>query len=194
MKLRLIVLFIFVSVIASAQSENMKEYFDFQIIQENQAVPVIDHEVTLRRKPFTLVIILKEKIGVLTNFSVNPLLYDGFSHGKSLEKILEEPDLFMGMAEYDFNPEKRIFIDNIAAHYLYYDSEKAHRFSRAEIKDNIIYGYRDIDFFQHRSYDPIRKIENLQYDILYVVFMYMEYDDDWNRIEKQSDFLKINFR
>ncbi len=104
------------------EQQKTDSYFSIQIIQENQIIPVINNEVKINRVPFTLVLILKEKIGVLTNFSVKPLLYDGFSHGKPLSKILEEPDMFMGMAEYNLNPDKCICIDNILPHYLYYDN------------------------------------------------------------------------
>ncbi|MDC7226340.1 MAG: hypothetical protein PQJ61_06220 [Spirochaetales bacterium] len=114
---------------------------------------------------------------------------------KALAEFLDQPDFFMGMGEEDETPYEKVFIDNISAHYLYYENSDMHRFSTAEQHGEYIIGRRVISSYTTYGNDnPSIPIEQLAVDTLYLSFMYGEWDEDYNRIELQKDAVKIRFK
>jgi hypothetical protein len=178
---------------AQETTEETKNYFDIKIIQNNQEIPITDHQVRLQKKEFTLVLVMYGKIGVLTNFSQQPALYNGLSNGIPPKDLLEDPDQFMGMAEYDFNEDKKIIIDDILPHYLYYQNKDAHRFSSVERKNGAWHCYRKIALYSSPHKAGSAQISSYPDNELYISLVYEIYDEDYNKITKDMDYLKIVF-
>ena len=169
-------------------------WFSICIEQDGEVVPSSGGIVEIEKKPFTLVIIMKEPIGVLVNFSSDERLHNGFRQGQSIEDLLKSPEMFMGMAEELFNPEEKIIIDNTSPHYLFYEDESQHRFSTVEMKEGYIFCRRKISNITtfNLNLDPV-PLQRLPGNDLFLSFLYSEYDEDWNRIEKQKEALHIHF-
>ena len=171
-----------------------ESFFLVKLDQNSQEIDIVDHSAYLSAGPFTLVLIYKEPIGVLVNFSLEPTLYNGFREGKEMGEIVPNPDLFMGLAENDFNLEDRIFIHPIAPHYLYYQDGNAHRFSQISNQAGYIECRRKVSVFSLLGSDvPPQAISALSGKPLYLVFQYSRWGADWKRIVKQRDYLKISF-
>ena len=102
--------------------------------------------------------------------------------------------MFMGMAEELFNPEEKIIIDNTSPHYLFYEDESQHRFSTVEMEEGYIFCRREISNITtfNLNLDPV-PLQRLPGNDLFLSFLYSEYDEDWNRIEKQKEGLHIHF-
>lgn len=172
-----------------------EEYFDYYILQDGVSRGISNHEITLEKAPFTLVIIMKEPIGVLTNFSTISLLYDGILKNLTISEILENADAYMGMAEYERNPDEEIFIHDVYPHYLYYATDMEHRFSTVEYRDGLYYCYRKISNYRYNdTMDVVKPIHELDVDTLYISMVYHTWTDDYDRIYKQHDTFKINFK
>ncbi len=171
------------------------EWFSIAIEQHGQTVPVRNNRLALDKAPFTLVVIMKEPLGVLVNFSESSALFKGFLKKRSLDRILPNPDLFMGIAEAPGNEMEVMLIDDVSPHFLYYTDGASHRFSRTEMKQDHIVCRRIISNFT--SYDddfapyPLEKFTG---DIIYLSFLYGEWDEDYNRIELQKEALKVIFK
>lgn len=150
--------------------------------------------VILEKAPFTLVLVLKEPAGILVNFSLDDRLYRGFRMRKTLADILDEPDLFMGIAEDNFNPRRRIFIDDIAPHFLFFQDEENHRFDAVFPFGNYLICKRTVGYYTFLSdLETIFPIERLPGRILYLSLFYGDYDDNWERVELQKTALQIDF-
>jgi len=171
-----------------------ESFFLLKLEQNGREIDIVDHSAHLSAGPFTLVLIYKEPIGVLVNFSLEPTLYNGFKEGKEMGEIVPDPNLFMGLAENDFNLEDRIFIHPIAPHYLYYLDDNAHRFSQISNQAGYIECRRKVSVFSLLESDvPPQAISSLSGKPLYLVFQYSQWGADWKRIVKQRDYLKISY-
>ena len=169
-------------------------FFLVKLEQDGREIDIVDHSARLSAGPFNLVLIYKEPIGVLVNFSLEQTLYIGFKEGKEMGEIVPDPDLFMGLAENDFNLEDRIFIHPIAPHYLYYQDDNAHRFSQIYNQAGYIECRRKISVFSLLESDtPPQAVGSLSGKSLYLVFQYSQWGTDWKRIVKQRDYLKISY-
>lgn len=171
-----------------------EQWFNFSIEQNGKSVPVKNNRISLEKAPFTLVIIMKEPLGVLVNFSEDPTLFKGFLKNKPLDIILPEPDLFMGMGEASGNEMEVMLIDEVSPHYLYYTDGASHRFSSTEIVQGHIICRRVISNFttHENDFDPYQ-IEILAADTIYISFLYGDWDENYNRLELQKEALKVSF-
>ena len=171
------------------------EWFSFAIEQNGRPVEIENNRLTLRKAPFTLVLITRGPVGVLVNCSESDKLYKGFLKNKPLSAFLDEPDFFMGIGEADGNPDELFLIDDVSPHYLYYAPNQAHRFSSVEFDGNFVIGRRIISSYTtyRDGFEPI-PIEELAADVLYLSMMYSEWDADYNKIELQKEALKIVFK
>ena len=108
---------------------------------------------------------------------------------------MQEPDLFMGMAEHLFNPNRRVRIDPVAPHYLFYDSKESHRFSSVIERQAGLICRREISYFSFEAAGNARMpIERLPTDSLFVSLLFSEYDANYNRVELQKEYLELLFR
>jgi hypothetical protein len=110
-----------------------------------------------------------------------------------LGEILEEPGMFMGMADSMFNPENSLIIADEAANYWFYSNQEAHRFNKVEEVNGSFICYREIEIFYFQFVDFPVTVEEYIENFLYFAFLYSEFDDDYNTIELQSGCLKIIF-
>ncbi len=172
-----------------------EKIFDVLIEQNGTIAPISGHRIELERGPLTFILLFKEPLGVLVNFSFEETLFNGFRDGKSLSDILEDPDLFMGMGEDLFNPEEEIWIDPVAPHYFFYESGENHRFSKVIKNKAGIICRRVISYFRFEAGGSSQiPVKYLPSENLFVSLLLAEYDESYNRVEQQRGYLELFFR
>ena len=91
---------------ATAQTTSLPDidkYFAVAFEQNGQLVPIEDHQVTLQKKTFSIVLYFKEPGSVLVNSALQPESFEQARDGVPFERIRGFADL--GMAEEPFNPK-----------------------------------------------------------------------------------------
>ena len=120
---------------------------------------------------------------------------------------------FMGMAEYERNPEKLMIIDDRGgAHYLYYESPAANRFDTCISNASGIACRRDVHnyLYLQDSYvvdernkanfwipnvdDRLKRVGLLPYNTIYTVILNSEWTEDYQRKEIQREAFIIQFK
>ncbi|TFH05054.1 MAG: hypothetical protein E4H09_02655, partial [Spirochaetales bacterium] len=96
------------------------DYFAAAIEQDGVLHPVANGEILLRPAPFGIVLVFNGPDGILMNANRLPLFFNGIRKGKDLAGILEEPGMFMGMAEGVFNYDRTLMVSDTLPHYLYF--------------------------------------------------------------------------
>ncbi len=165
--------------------------FGVGIEQQGADIPIVDHVVGLDRGPFTLVLTYPEYMGVLANFSLSPALVCGMATGKTFDEILEEPGMFMGVAEESRNPKRAIFIDDAAPHYLYAE-EDDDRFGDVRVTPDSVVGRREIAAVRAIGANLV-PIEQTDFDRLYIVLVHADWGPNWERITLQQEYLTVIF-
>lgn len=183
--------------IPCAMAQANGTFFSVAVEQDGKAFPIKDHEVTLKKKPFTLIFTFPriDDINVMVNVSEKPGSYDAAKSGKPIKEIkgFEE---FFGMAEDYFNRSRTLMLSETAYHYWYYDKDSDHRFNEVYPSDGkwicrrIAANLMDRD--TNRSYKDMQDFPD---DALFFVFVKGKYTEDYSQIiEKQRDYLKITFK
>jgi hypothetical protein len=168
------------------------KYFEVWFEQFDQVVPVKNHIIKLQKKPFKICFTFKGTKAVLANFNLDPFLYNGFSKQKPIWTIIKPIAQFMGVAEYNKNPNFDIMMTGKNAQYLYYETAEDNRFNETEETDNKIICKRWVEniFDSGSTPTPIGEYES---DVIYAIFLYASplYED--NPIEYQKEYFKIQF-
>lgn len=191
---------VFTFYITSANYEttpsNQTPYFKVAIQQSGKVMPIKDHVVQIKKKPFTLVIVFPSPQGILVNSSFDPESYDAARAGKSFSEI--PGFLEFGMAEDQFNTNKDLILTKTAPQYLYYESDDDSRFDQVLHKNNAILAGRMVKFLSVSDEEgnlkktPISKAKS---NAIYMVFADTRWNDDYTeQTELHRDFLKIEFK
>lgn len=180
-----------------AQTTHLPEidkHFAVAFEQNGQLVPINDHQVTLEKKTFSIVLYFKEPGSVLVNAALHPDSFEQARDGVPFERIQGFADL--GMAEEPFNPKTLLMLSKNAPHYWYYEHDTNHRFNDVRLKDGILICrritgqamYRD----GNRNMVPIR---DMRENAMYFVFMRTMWKPDFSQqFEQQREYVKVTFR
>ncbi|MBN2497165.1 MAG: hypothetical protein JXR96_21410 [Deltaproteobacteria bacterium] len=102
------------------------QYFAVQVEQDGRNLPIRDGRVYLAKKPFSLVLELREPQLVLVHASLGSKTIDAVRAGKPLDSI---PGLQgTGAAEGEGNPERGLFLLPDGFNAWYYHDAAHHRF------------------------------------------------------------------
>jgi hypothetical protein len=169
-------------------------YFEVGIEQDGKLVPIENHQVSLQKKPFTIVLYLKQPDGILVNASFTPESFESARSGKPLKEIVGFTDL--GMAEDIFNPQAMLIITSRSPHFWYYAHDAEHRFNDVTKKEGMLICKRIIANVLYRDTTrALEQIKSIPEDTLYLVFMRTEWTKDFSQqIEKQREYVKVIFR
>jgi hypothetical protein len=169
-----------------------KNHFQVWFEQSGQKVAVKNHLVYLKKKPFKICIAFTGTKAVLANFSLDPFIYDGFFRKKPIWDIIQPVAQFMGVAEYNKNPNNDIMLTGKNAQYLYYDSPEENRFNETEVDGDTVICKRWVENI-FASADEVIPVGKFIGDTLFAVFLYASplYED--NPVEYQKEYFKIVF-
>lgn len=170
-----------------------EELFAAALYQDGTVQPVNNQPVTLRRAPFAVLVVTPEPGGILLNASPIPNFYDGIRSDRSIPEILDEPDLFMGMAEWFFNPDRELYVSTLSPHYLFFTSFEQHRYDFVHLTPDAVIGYRSVAFLRDIDGEAGVLAIDEWAGPLYLSF-YATVFEDGARIELQSRTVRIDFR
>jgi hypothetical protein len=170
-----------------------KPTFFVKVRQGGKEIPIINHEITLKKKTFDLIFELTKPMGILLNASFEPQSYNQAKSGVPIDKIrgFEET----GMAEGRRNEDLDIIIANPAPSYWYYDDDTENRFNEVSKSGNKIICTRTIKKYFDRDKEtdpkefPITEINNT----LYLVFLDFKSNKDYTKKEIYREYLKIKW-
>ncbi|MDY0091624.1 MAG: hypothetical protein RBT80_02890 [Candidatus Vecturithrix sp.] len=177
-----------------AAPPNPSPYFAIGFAQDGKIVPITNHQVILAKRPFTILLYLKQPDGILVNASFAPQSFTQAEAGAPLADIVGFSDL--GMAEEPFNPKTLLMISSNAPHYWYYEHDAHHRFNHVTLQHNMLVCERIVGQVMDRDASKtLQSIRNIRENALYLVFMKTEWTPDFRQQrEKQREFVQILFR
>ena len=174
------------------------QWFVAAIFQDGVLHPVRNQRVVLRPAPFAIVVAMHEPDGLLVNASVKPDICRGVVKKRSLDEILEEPDMFMGMAEALFNEEHALYVSAISPHYFYYFAPEDHRYDRVDLVDGAVVGHRLVEHLWDLEGEgfagPSGMIAMEEMTVpLYLSFFYTTWETE-GRVEHQRAAVELVFQ
>lgn len=161
-----------------------RDDFAIYIEQDGKLMAITDRTATLRKAPFTLVVVFPAPSDVLVNCNDSPALFDApRSLGKApLDFIAEAPG----------NPQHQVVLTEGAYHRWFIERGPSHTFESVTMKDAVFHGRRTIEAFL-RPGSARRPIESLEGNALYFVFV-STIPHAAKYVERHSERLKILFR
>ena len=165
-------------------------HFGVGIEQDGKQIPIKNNSLEIKRKPFTLVFYFPKHDGVSVNASFNQKSYDSAKNGVPLKNIIGFSET--GMAEYDYNKHERIFIYDKGPHYWYFKEKGEHRFSEITKKDKFWVCKRVVSNIQKEKVDIA--LNKTTESSLYFVFIKYDWGQNYSKIERQRECLKIQFK
>lgn len=163
-------------------------------MQNGAMIPVRNHQVILKKQPFTIVLSLRQPDGILVNASFDPQSFNQARAGAPFADIAGFSDL--GMAEEPFNPKTLLMTSNEAPHYWYYENNASHRFNQVTSQQNRLICERIVGQIMYRDTSKkMLSIRDIQENALYLVFMKTEWSADFRQqYERQREFIQVLFR
>lgn len=165
--------------------------YNVEILQNGQAIEIINNEVELDKKEFQIRITLKKQDGVFMSASFQRNYFD-LNKNDSIKdyKWLN----CKAFAENEFNKDKKLFIDDELVSYLFYDKKYDwHRFDKEIIvKGKEITGTKTIKYLYIMDTKTQIDLKNIDKDI-YLFFVATE---KWVKGEtpKECGRLKIRIK
>ncbi len=173
-------------------------HFKVEFIQDGVLKPINNHDVTLLKKSFTIIIYFKSADSIFVNASYKPDCFNAILEQKKLQEIPGFEGV--GIQEELFNPDKFINISDTSPNYWYYNSHNEHRFNKTSIlkKPFKIRCERKIENVSFTLVDNTPKkigVSEITQNALYLVFLKLVWNSDYTRrIEQKRDYFKINFK
>jgi hypothetical protein len=165
--------------------------FAVSIEQDGKPVPIKDHEVSLKKAPFDILVDLPGKGSfVFVNASFDDAMYEKAKTNKPLGREFR-PGLFM--AEGERNGDKDIIPGPDAIHSWYYETDQDNRFNEVKPMGAGVRGRRTVA----NAYvaDKEVKVEDWKDSTLYLVFVSGEGKPDASEtIERQREYLKLKLK
>ena len=178
---------------AATELPVVTESFAVGFEQSGRFIPVINHQVTLQKKSFTVVVFFRQPDDILVNASLTTESFDAAKAGAALSAIPGFANL--GMAEESFNPRTLLILSKDSPHYWYYQDENDHRFNDIIPKDGQLICRRLITQVTASGQKQPSIVKELPGDTLYFVFLKTSWTNDFSKqIEQQRDYVKVNFQ
>lgn len=163
--------------------------FSITFEQDGKAVEIINNEVKLNKKEFTIVFELSEPMGLLVNGSFDKQTYELALQNKPKTNLpgFEET----GMAEGLLNADNDMMLSKSAPCYWFYDDEQQNRFNSVTKVESKYICKRNISSLfniDNQKHIDIKKVN----DPLYIVVMLTQYNQSFtNETEIQRIPVKL---
>lgn len=177
--------------------------FEFEVRQNARAISVKNHMITLKKDPFSIVLSSKERIDVLVHASFRPDSISAAKKNKELNGIpvFKKTEGGGAIIETILNPNRSMFVSDEGYNAWWFENEREHRFNKVTKKDGWIKGTRSIKYLEKITYHPktfdpissripVRKVNKP----LYLFFVEADYDKNYKLIERQRDYITINWK
>jgi hypothetical protein len=180
------------SLLTFSKSEENPAYKVF-FHQEGKKIEVVDHEVSLKKKPFEIEIEMSKKMGIFVHSSFKSKTYKMAIKNEHIGKL----EVFneKGMIEEKHNPDKTLLINDDAPSYWFYSSEENNRFDKT-VKDEYSHQvncFRTVKTMVKPNSNEIIEVEEA-FEPVYMVFMVTEVgNNSIDKIEVQREAIKVNW-
>ena len=175
-----------------AFAQRKAETFAIAFEQGGQRIFAKDHQVTLKKKTFSIAVFFKQPDDILLNVSVTPESFNKAQSGAELQAIPGFRQL--GMAEEPFNPKTLLMLSTSAPHYWYYQSEADHRFNNVRQENGVLICRRIVAQLVSEDRQQVVTVKDFRGNALYFVFMKTGWTEDFTRqFEYQRDYVKVTF-
>ncbi|MFW5683809.1 MAG: hypothetical protein ACOC1I_03070 [Spirochaetota bacterium] len=171
---------------------NDRDYFAAAIVSNRTLYPVRNREITIPAEPFAIVVVMHEPDGLLVNASATPEFYEGIRSRRTLPEILDEPAMFMGMAEYLFNEEQTLYVSSTFPHYVFFNAFDEHRYDFVHLTPDRVIGYRTVRYLLPIDNDSVTASVAEWDRPLYLSFYYTLFENG-ERVELQRATIKLTF-
>lgn len=149
------------------------EHFYVMFAQGDDWYDTADNQVSLAREPFAIVIFLAEPGGLLINVSEQPSSLEAAADGRPLADIPGFHET--GMAEWLFNKQHAVFVEDRAPSFWYFATADDHRFDEpCEVRENYLMCKRTVEKLMYRD-GPTVAVEKAP-DRLYFTFVQTQRD------------------
>jgi hypothetical protein len=175
-------------------TEGAGEFFLVGVQQDGRKVPVRNHAVRLKRKPFDLVVLFPAQPGVLVNASASPRLLTMARSGSDLGSQAPLNNTFRQWRSATLLGSLDTW--DYWYHYgLSANMTKFDRVRRVTMRDgkSVMACRKTIRSFQPDDAEAGTAIENLSADALHLVFVHAPAQPGGGRVENQRDWLTIVF-
>jgi len=166
--------------------------FILGVEQDGRMLPIRDHQVVLKRKPFVIVVVFPVPDAVLVSASLRPDSFEAARRGEPFSAI---PGFAGTRARQElFNRDKTLVVGDDVHQNWQYSSEKVHNFDSVTTRDRALFCRRTVAKYQlsGRQAEDIATIDS---PAVYLVFIARQWSPSpANRPEKQREVLKIAFQ
>ncbi len=189
----LCLLFLLLCAVPAFGQAGEEAFFSIGFQQKGRNIPVKNHQVTLKKKTFTIVVTFKQPDSVLVNASDSPESFEAAKNGKPFDLIPGFADL--GMAEEAFNPKSLLMLSSDAPHYWFYQDGFSHRFNDITQQDGLWVCRRIVGQVMYRDTSRnLVQVPDMPEDELYLVFIRTEWTENFSQqYETQREYVKILF-
>ena len=172
--------------------------FAFGIQQGGKKIPVVNHEVTLEKKPFKMVFYFDKLPVMLVQASLGPNAVQMAKAGVRMDKIIDFPSQ---ISENFQNPEELLYVysDNFQRYHNWaYLGEESHRYDQNGITK--VSPGKGGGFLCTRTVSGLcidgrdEKIQNCPSIALYLVFFTAKRDEKNQLVETRRDWVVIKFK
>lgn len=168
--------------------------FKVYIEQDGIRLPITNNEVSLDKKPFRIVFVFDKPNGILISTSFNKATYEMAIKNEPLAKLPGYQGT--GMAEYLFNNDKEVLVDDSAPSYWFFDNIKEHRFNTVKTSKDSLVCTREIKQFNifDEKGNIILPIEKVSKALYFVFIDYISDPQTYKKTELQREMIKINWK
>lgn len=165
--------------------------FTLGIEQDAQRIPVRDHTVTLRKKPFRLVFYFERLSPMLVQASLDPTILEMTRKGRPMDDILRPGS---GIAEDLMNPKRQLYMNRTGSYHNWlYLGPETHRFDPDGVHKLEQGGYLCRRTVSHLVIEGNRlPVSQCPASKLYMVFFKTDRSGT-DRVERQRDWLTLKF-
>ncbi len=167
---------------AAREANQSGRGFSFVVEQGGERyIPDNGEIVTIERAPFIVWVAYADVQQIMLHVHSEPTVFEPISSGRSLEEAMgEDLDMMMGMAEYNYNVQRKMFLDPFGAHYLQVPNIEGHRFNRTYHHADFTTGGRDVQTLVDLEDEGVEyAVKQAPYEIIYFSGIYGERDSDY---------------
>lgn len=175
------------------ETRSPERFFDVSIVQDGRTLVAVDGQVKLKKRPFQVVIRMRQKGAVQLNASTDPELFQAARSGGSVAAVI--PLAGTGMAENDFNPDRDLMLSNSGYHYLHHMGPESHRFDSVRPDGTGFVCTRSVDALRGLEAGEGLPVAKFAGEVLYLVLIKSRFNPDtMNSVAEQVEPLALVFK
>ncbi len=174
-----------------AEVRGKPDYFALWVQQDGKKLVVQDHQVTVSRKDFDIIMVFLYEDGVLVNVSTEPTLFDIARSGGDLQARAPFDNT------YSTNAHNSLILGSGNYDYWYHYGEGMTKFravQRQKVGDaEVLLCQKPVATVRRGLDGQAKALDKTKMDAVYLVLVRARAQAGGGRLETQRDWVKINF-